>query len=58
MDRTYRNSIWLEKGEFAGTGKAFFELIHPEDRDYAIAAMRQAIETGQEYHAQYRIICT
>ncbi|MDI9636225.1 PAS domain S-box protein [Geitlerinema splendidum] len=46
----------LKKGEFAGTGKAFFELIHPEDRDYAIAAMRQAIETGQEYHAQYRII--
>lgn len=46
----------LEKGSFGGTGQNFFERLHPEDRHYVVTAINQAIDNGQEYSAEYRII--
>jgi PAS domain S-box-containing protein len=47
----------LELGTFSGNHAAFFEQVHPEDRDYVMAEVRRAIsESGVPYSFQCRPI--
>ena len=46
----------LSPGEFAGTGLAFFQLVHAEDRGRVEAAVRGAIENRSLYRCEFRLI--
>ncbi len=46
----------LETGTFGGTEAAFFELVHPEDRPVAEAAVRRGIESGTEFRFDFRFL--
>ncbi|MEX2169007.1 MAG: ATP-binding protein [Pirellulales bacterium] len=46
----------LEPGAFPGTIEGFQNDIHPEDRDRVQARIQQAVETGQDYRVEYRIV--
>jgi len=43
-------------GQFVGSSAAFFEFVHPDDRDTVRAASRAATETGQRYDIEHRIV--
>jgi PAS domain S-box-containing protein len=45
----------LKPGEFAGTQKAWEQLIHPEDRAATIERARAALETGS-FQAEWRVV--
>ncbi|QKG53427.1 PAS domain-containing protein [Hymenobacter sp. BRD67] len=38
------------------TSEAFFELVHPEDRDRHQAVFNQAGRTGEDFHSIFRIV--
>ncbi|BDI33613.1 hypothetical protein CCAX7_56640 [Capsulimonas corticalis] len=40
---------------FQGRYSEYLDRIHPEDRDAVVAAVAQAVETGMDYKAEYRI---
>ena len=44
----------LAPGTFGGTFDHFQQLIHPDDRETANAAIRQALETGGEFYVEFR----
>jgi hypothetical protein len=44
----------LEPNTFAGSVEAWAELVHPEDRDQAIAEIRFALKEKQLYEAEFR----
>jgi PAS domain S-box-containing protein len=46
----------LAHGTFAGTKEAFFELVHPEDREMLGIAITTAIEDGVPYVNAFRIL--
>ena len=46
----------LAYGTFAGTKEAFFELVHPDDRQMLAVAITQAVEVGAPYHNEFRIV--
>mgnify|MGYP003575462340 CR=1 FL=1 len=46
----------MPEGSFAGTGAAFFALVHPDDRARVEASVRQAIATGALYECDFRIV--
>lgn len=46
----------LRQGEFAGTGQAFFDLVHPEDRQRVRMTVLQAIQARQVYSCAFRIV--
>jgi PAS domain S-box-containing protein len=37
------------------TPDLLFRLLHPDDRDWVIAAYRHSVETGEEFFAEYRV---
>ena len=41
---------------FRGTSAAFFELIHPEDRDAVTQSITHAVEQRTEYDIEHRIV--
>lgn len=43
-------------GEFDGTFAAFFERVHPDDRDMMLNAVNACIADGAEYRVEHRII--
>ena len=45
----------LPPGGFAGTQRAWEELVHPADRPEAVRRVRQAMETGS-FEAEWRVI--
>ncbi len=47
----------LEPGSFAGTYEAWAALVHPDDRETALAAGQRAIETG-ELEGEWRVLDT
>ncbi len=47
-----------EPGSVEPTAELGFSLIHPDDRERARAAVDRAIETGQEYNIEKRIVRT
>ena len=46
----------LTPGQFAGTSSAFYEFVHPDERDIVRAASSAARETGQRYDIEHRIV--
>ncbi len=46
----------LPAGEAEATGDAAFQLVHPLDRPAYEALFMRAAESGEEFHAEYRII--
>ncbi len=44
----------LAPGTFGGTFDHFQQLIHPEDRDTVNFAIREALETGNEFYVEFR----
>jgi two-component system, cell cycle sensor histidine kinase and response regulator CckA len=45
----------LDKTSFAGTYKAFLELMHSEDRDTLTRALNQTLASGAPYSVDFRI---
>ena len=54
-DETFR-IFGYEPNEIEVSNEAFFDSVHPGDREKIRAAMRQAIETGTPYSVEHRII--
>ncbi|MBD2299276.1 PAS domain S-box protein [Nostoc sp. FACHB-190] len=46
----------LSPGEFSGTYDAWLNFLYPEDWDYMLASIQQAIDGKQEYNVEFRII--
>jgi len=44
------------KGQFASTYDAFFDCVHTGDRQAVEAAVKAAVEGGQEYEIEHRIV--
>jgi PAS domain S-box-containing protein len=44
----------LSPGEFPGTEAAFFDFVHPDDRESLTEAVRQAIENHTDYNIEFR----
>jgi len=41
---------------FQPTLRAFFDLVHPDDRSAVREASRAAVESGEDYHIEHRIV--
>lgn len=46
----------LQPGTFPGTFEAYQHDMHPDDRDRVLTSIRDAVETGQEHHVEYRLV--
>jgi PAS domain S-box-containing protein len=46
----------LEPGGFGGTFDDYQRDMHPDDRERVLAAIRRAVEAGDDYEVHYRII--
>ena len=46
----------FEPGTFPGTRDAFYERVHPEDREAVRRAASKAIEAGAEFDVEHRIV--
>jgi diguanylate cyclase (GGDEF)-like protein/PAS domain S-box-containing protein len=46
----------VRREDFAGTEEAFFELIHPNDRDWFIEQRDEWLENGGEFDREHRIL--
>jgi PAS domain S-box-containing protein len=56
--RDYHNARWYEyTGAPIGSsdGDAWVEMVHPEDRENAMAAWRQAWKAGRPFQSEYRL---
>ncbi len=54
-DRVYQMH-GVESNAFRGSVADFAQLIHPDDRDRVSEAIRSAIEAGQPYELEFRIV--
>lgn len=52
--RELEEIVGLEPGAFAGNEAAFYELVHPADRELVAAAVDRALETGDDYVVEFR----
>ncbi|MBE9224817.1 PAS domain-containing protein [Phormidium sp. LEGE 05292] len=46
----------LEAGAFDGSFEMFTRLLHPDDRARVLAAINQAIATGEDYNSEFRVV--
>jgi PAS domain S-box-containing protein len=46
----------LREGEFAGTGEAFYRMVHDQDRDRVDRAARTAIDNRTLYESEFRLV--
>jgi PAS domain S-box-containing protein len=44
----------LKPGTFQGDESSFLDLVHPQDREVLVQAVRHAIESGSEYSVEFR----
>jgi PAS domain S-box-containing protein len=49
--------LGYDDGEFPHTIADHMDSIHPDDRDILIKAVEHAVETGEDFFAEYRIKC-
>lgn len=47
----------LAEGSFEGSFEAFQRDIHPEDRERVLATIQKTVQSGQDHHLEYRILC-
>ncbi len=52
---TYR-IFGVEPGQFEGTSEAFFQRVHPQDRELLRVAKAEALREGKPYGVDHRII--
>ena len=53
----YYNRRWQEfVGEAAADGAAWTELVHPQDRDAVMRQWQQALATGENFSAEFRLL--
>lgn len=45
----------MPRGSFEGHYAAFLKLVYPEDRDRVTASISRTIETGVDYHIEFRM---
>jgi PAS domain S-box-containing protein len=46
----------LAPGTFGGTREAFYELVHPEDRETVSQAVTRAVEEGVDFDVEHRTV--
>ncbi|XGV98540.1 MAG: PAS domain S-box protein [Leptolyngbya sp. BL-A-14] len=46
----------LEPGAFDGSFEMFATHLHPDDRDRVLAAIQQAVATGEDYDIEFRVV--
>ena len=46
----------LDPGTFGGTFEDFKRSLHPDDRDRVLSAITETVESGGEFHVEYRNI--
>jgi len=46
----------LPMGQFPQTAEQFAALVHPDDREAAIQAVTVAVESGEEYKSEFRVV--
>ncbi len=44
----------LPSGSFGGSEEAFMELVHPDDRQRVMSAVRRALSSGSDYQVEFR----
>ena len=44
------------QGEFGGTYKAFLDSVHPEDRQYVEDSINAAVQSGEDYDIEHRVV--
>jgi PAS domain S-box-containing protein len=55
-DETLEALYGLPPGGFGGTYEAFLSLVHPDDREYVIARVAEALGNGPDYEVEFRAI--
>lgn len=55
-DETLERTFGIEPGMFGGTYDAYVALLHPDDREATIDAIRRSVETASEHRVVHRII--
>lgn len=53
--RRYRELIGYNDDELPATYESWESLLHPDDREYTLEAVRRHFEEGQEYDIEYRL---
>src|SRR6185295_5901945 len=46
----------LEPGGFDGTFDTYVSLLHPEDRDEVLSAVRSAVDSKSSYQVDHRVV--
>jgi PAS domain S-box-containing protein len=46
----------LDAGEFGKTQHSWEQLVHPDDREQAVAAVERALEGGESQEAEWRVV--
>jgi PAS domain S-box-containing protein len=46
----------IDKNEFSGAYDAWASSLHPEDKKYAVTALNNSIQTGEDFDAHYRLL--
>jgi len=54
-DEIYR-IFGLKPREFGATYEAFLDTVHPEDREYVLRSVHEAVYNGEHYSIQHRIV--
>lgn len=54
--RTIEALHGLEPGTFRGTFEAFREVIHPEDLEYVLEAIRHAVASSSKFEIEFRVV--
>ena len=55
-DERLERVFGLEPGGFDGTFDTYVSLLHPEDRDQVLAAVRQAVDSKSSYQIDHRVV--
>lgn len=54
-DEVYR-IFGLRPQEFGATYETFLEFVHPDDRELVETAVQKALETGEQYEIEHRVV--
>src|SRR3954463_9983185 len=55
-DERMEELFGFDPGTFDGTFEAYQAALHPDDREAALATVDRAVETGQAYRIEHRVL--
>jgi PAS domain S-box-containing protein len=55
-DETLESIYGFAAGSFPGTYESYVERIHPEDREWVAASVKQSVETGSGHQFEHRVV--